>query len=113
MLPRVPRKYTVKDVLDTQPEFKEWIEQTKLFNVLVELTSGKTLWESFGGVQPTIVSSEINISLIAGVVIKTPYDLPLELIGQFYMNSPFFDSDLASRLKTGDTYSPHKLIDNG
>lgn len=112
----VKRKYGVKDILDALPELRVWIEQTKLFNAIKELTNtqiinGKPVVSMFDGIPVTLVSESINMNLVRNVSIKTPYDLPIELVEQFYQNSPFFT--LADGINIGDIYKPIKLIDNG
>ena len=89
----IKKQFTVKDILDALPDFRHWIEETKLFNVIVEQTNpNRRLFNStFGSAEPYIVSEEISMHLKLGVPIITAYDLPIELIQNFYANSPYFN----------------------
>lgn len=105
--------FGVKDILDALPLFRAWIEQTKLFSVLVETTSGSRVAESFTGVGVRIESPEISINLNDGIIIKTPYDLPLPVLEEFFRNSPFYIIKPYEKTSTeNDINQQFKLLDN-
>lgn len=81
------RAFTVKEILDARLDFVEWIKGTKLYNIIVELTN--TPYPE--GTETVIQSDEINLNLVKGIVVNSPYDLPIELIYEFYANSPFYN----------------------
>jgi len=102
----IKRKLTVTEILDAMSAFREWIGETKLYNVLVEQTCHPF------GVSVRIESDEITIpELKSGVKIRTPYDLPIEMIYNFYINSPFYKIDV----ELEENYLPQlqNLIENG
>lgn len=68
---------------------KLWIENTQLFAVIkYHTTSG-----GMGGVMPRIrgVDPPLQLSLQQGIVIEKAEDLPIEIIEEFWRNSPFFE----------------------
>lgn len=112
----VKKKYGVKDILDALPDFKVWIEQTSLFDTIKRLTNpemidGKPVISMFSNVNVNLLTEDLNMNLLRNTNVKTAYDLPIELIQQFYQNSPFFT--LADGVNINDIYKPIKLIDNG
>jgi hypothetical protein len=70
-------------------QFKEWVENTQLFSVIKEES------HTFRGVNTRIQANDgtLALSLEPGVVIEKAEDLPKELLIQFYINSPFYNSN--------------------
>lgn len=78
------RTATRKAIFDHNTSFKEWVEGTTLFHSLVK-NSGNPLCEG-------IDAADGSFSLdTKGVSVKTVYDLPFELIVEFWKNSPFYN----------------------
>lgn len=111
--PNLVKEPTVKDILDYLPKFREWIETTKLYNVIKEESNPSTAFFSNAEIDVNLVSLEIQMQLKRGRLISTPYDLPIELIKQFYMNSPFFNVDEIKPDEIYTAFTQFKQIDNG
>lgn len=112
----IKRKYGVKEILDTLPEFRIWIEQTSLFDTIKRFTNpemidGKPVISMFSNINVQLDIEDLNINLLRHAHVQTAYDLPIELVQQFYQNSPFFT--LADGVNVEDIYKPVKLLDNG
>ena len=71
---------------------KQWIEDTKLFAVIKAYTTGEA---GGGGVMPRIIGVDppLSLSLIPGVIINVAEDLPVEIIMEFYRNSPYYTQE--------------------
>jgi hypothetical protein len=78
---------------------KEWIEDTRLFAFL-QWETNNVGWH---GVLPTLFAADENrpmtLALQPGVVINRAEDLPIELIEEFYINSPFYKGENNNNLK--------------
>lgn len=74
-----------KTIFDNNKVFKEWVEQTSLFNALVQDSGNPTCV----GIRATDNSLEL---LTRGIKVSTVYDLPFELVVEFWKNSPFYES---------------------
>lgn len=74
-------------VFSSIPDFKEWIENTQLFQVLKQESNNPS---NFG--VPTIRSEQISIGLNSGIKVDTAYDLPIEVIFEFFLNSPYYNN---------------------
>jgi len=89
-------KYQDKEWL----QLKHWIEHTKLFTTIkVHTNSGGRF-----GVMPMIVGvdPQLELSLQPGVVINVAEDLPIEIIEEFYRNSPFYKQTNQNQLPDGN-----------
>jgi len=83
------RETSSKDVIERYiklPKFKEWLENTQLFNVIKEESNSHGMM----GISPTIVGKGIQLQLEPGVVVNRMEDLPLEMVMEFFRNSPFY-----------------------
>lgn len=79
----------VEALFSKVPEFKEWVEKTCLFNKLVYETNHKPVGVDFHRIQ----SDEISIDLREGIKINKAEDLPVQLLREFFLNSPFYLSE--------------------
>jgi len=91
----------VKDrVFQSIPGFKEWIEQTSLFCTIQQLAgTGATILGIPDGLQ-------LHMTGISNV--QNAEDLPIELIMEFFKNSPWYEYEYNTTQK-----EIHKLIDDG
>lgn len=111
------RRFNTKDILDALPELKKFIEDSKLLHVLKargkpEMIDGKPVISMFSHVPTTVLSDEITMHLKDDIQINTAYDLPLELVQNFYYNSPFFNLRLPSDSLQTEYYESIKQIGN-
>jgi len=84
---RVSHEVSIKEFFNKLPEFKTWIEQTQLFNVIKQESNPAT--RAYTGIAPKLVSDKIQLQLREGVIITKAEDLPVEMIMVFYENSPY------------------------
>lgn len=83
-------------VFQSIPGFKEWIEQTSLFNTIKRFAGTGLIIEGI----PNGLSLQLN-----GISnIQSAEDLPIELLIEFYLNSPF--AELLNK-----TYAPDDTWD--
>ncbi len=80
--------------------FKEWIENTQLFQVLKQESNNPN---NFG--VPVIRSEVISLNLNNNIKVNSATDLPIEMIEEFFRNSPYYCD------KTN--YDNFKLLENG
>ena len=93
----IPKDPIVKDrVFTALPRFKEWIEQTSLFNTISRFAG--TGMEIYG------IPNDMKLKLNGTSNVQVAEDLPMELILEFLKNSPFMGSPTVKELN---------LLDNG
>ena len=93
-----PKDPIMKDrVFESLPGFKEWIEQTSLFSTIKRFAGSGLI------IQGLPDSLRLQLNGISNV--QAAEDLPIELIQQFYSNSPWHEYETTvSKI--------HKLIEN-
>lgn len=79
-----------KTIFDNNKVFKEWVEQTSLFSTLVEGTKILNRGSHYIGYK--ICMNNFEIILAPNHIVNTVYDLPFELVVEFWKNSPFYES---------------------
>lgn len=89
----LPESEKVRIVFMMFPGFREWIDQTKLFTSIKEMTSCvmRHYDSSIKAFDATGLVIELQIS--KDKVVKIPDDLPLSLVENFFLNSPFKDTN--------------------
>jgi len=86
---RLSQKDIIKVIFARIPELKGWIEQTQLFTTIkAGLEQARKQKLSYYIIQ----SNEITLKLNIYTQIDKVEDLPVELIGVFYRNSPYYNS---------------------
>lgn len=88
----------IADFFSAVPEFKAWIENTSLFHALVNDVGGVIRGHGEDGSVVFEMSRGFHI-------IHKAEDLPIEMIMNFYENSPFYkqsSQDQTKQLTNGD-----------
>lgn len=75
----------INSLFQLAPDFKTWVEQTSLFDSI------KNRKKVIGVDFYEIRAKEITIRLKDNVIVNKAEDLPIELIENFYINSPFYN----------------------
>lgn len=89
----------------TKPDFKAWIENTSLFHALKADRGGVIrLHAEDGDIDGEIFRNHI--------IIEKAEDLPIEMIQQFYINSPWYDNT-STEINLIDYEHSNKRIENG
>ncbi len=69
-------------VFNSIPGFKEWIEQTSLFNT-IKMHVGS-------GIRIDLIPNNASYILNKGGKVEKAEDLPIEMIVEFFINSPYY-----------------------
>lgn len=80
---RYTTNITKEEFFNRLPEFKEWVEQTHLFTTIKQMVGT--------GVRIDMYEYQQSLELTGVIKIEKVEDLPIELLWQFYINSPFYE----------------------